>query len=70
MTITIKWYAALSVVFGVLTLFYLPCVGLAVVFSCFTVAAVILNGQDEVQEQIGEIAQAHFDRQTHEETFK
>ena len=43
MTNTIKWYAALSVMFGVLTLSYLPCVGLAVVFSCFTVAAVILR---------------------------
>ena len=49
---------------------YLPLLGLAIVFSSFTIAAVVRHGQEDLKDQIVKIAKAHFDRQDHEESLK
>ena len=66
----IKWYAGLSLLFGMLSLAYFPFIGLTIVFSSFTIAAIVRHGQENLKDQIDEIARAHFDRQDHEEILK
>jgi len=49
MVSAIKWYAALSLIFTVLTLQYLPFLGLAIVSSSFTIAAVVRHGREDLK---------------------
>jgi hypothetical protein len=66
----IKWYSALSLIFGLASLAYFPFVGLTSVFACFTAAMIVRQGQEDMKDQFVEIAKAHFDRQDHEESLK
>lgn len=66
----VMWFAALSLIFGTLTVFFFPLVGLAVVFSCFTLASVALHSHELLRTQIVEIATAHFERLDDQGTSK
>lgn len=70
MSRAIRWFAFLSLAFGLCSLAHLGFLGLTIATSAITISLSIGHFLDTLREQVVEIAKAHFDRQDHEESLK
>lgn len=67
---TIRWFAGLSLLFGMASIVWLGFLGPTFALSAITISLTIGHYLEMLREQMVEIAKAHFDRQDHKESWK